>query len=136
MALTAAPVERRSWRSADDEILPEPTVHHTGSAPANPSQLPDKIQPPPAARLFCGCSCRIPRCRHWMGNSQTSTTLLAHRDLWRILQCPGVALFADGVLYSVCDSARRAGYRRRLGHTAEHDHRLVRKIQAPGSFRS
>src|SRR6202023_3102905 len=84
MALTAAPVERRSWRSADGEIFPGPTVHHTGSAPANPSQLPDKIQPPPAARLFFRCSFRISRCRHWVGNSQTGPTLLAHRDLWRI----------------------------------------------------
>src|SRR5258708_18898267 len=75
MALTAAPVERRSWRSADDEILPEPTVHHTGSAPANPSQLPDKIQPPPAARLFFGLSCRISRRCPWMGHFQNSTNL-------------------------------------------------------------
>jgi thiosulfate reductase cytochrome b subunit len=44
MALTAAPVERRSWHSADGAILPEPTVHRTGSTPANPSQFLDKIQ--------------------------------------------------------------------------------------------
>src|SRR6202035_4207917 len=84
MALTAAPVQRRSWRSADGAILPEPTVHHTGSAPSNPSQLPDKIQTSPAARLFHRSTCRILFCCHWMGNSQTGTTLLARCYLRRI----------------------------------------------------
>src|SRR5215471_7739902 len=46
MALTAAPVERHAWRSADGEILHGPALRHIGSPPANASQLPDKIQPP------------------------------------------------------------------------------------------
>src|SRR5262249_43632211 len=55
MALTAAPVERRAWRAGDGEILHGPALRDIGSAPANTSQLPDKIQPPSAARLLRRC---------------------------------------------------------------------------------
>src|SRR5712691_7485411 len=46
MALTPAPVERCSRRSADDQILLGLTLRNTGPAPANASRLSHKIQPP------------------------------------------------------------------------------------------
>ena len=107
-----------------------------GSNWINASRLSHKIQSPSAARLLCRCGCRLPRCRHWMGNSQTGATLLACSHLRRICQGPRLALLADVVLCSVCDSAYCVGYRRWLGHVAEHDHRLVHEIRALGGFRS
>src|SRR5258708_30565172 len=50
MALTSA--SRCSRRSADGQILPGPTLRHTGPAPAKESWLTHKIQPPSAARPF------------------------------------------------------------------------------------
>ena len=70
-----------------------------------------------------------------LGYSQAHATPLAGSALWRLQRRACLALLADVGLHPLRRAACDSGFRRRVGHAAQHDRRLVNKSEAVGGHR-
>ena len=70
-----------------------------------------------------------------MGDSQAHATPLAGSALWRVQRSACLAFLADVDLHPLRCAACDSGFRRRVGHTAQHDRGLVNKSEAVGVHR-
>lgn len=94
-----------------------------------PPRFQLQIQPAPATRVFFDSHRRFPVCCHRLGDSQTRTAFLGCIALRWIRPDSGLAFLADVPFHRVCRTPRLSGFRRRLGHAAQHDHRMVRQME-------
>ena len=99
------------------------------------SRFQHKVQRAPARSILLRSSGRFAFDRYRLGDSQAHAAPLAGSAFWKVQHGARLALLADVDLHPLRRAACDSGFRRRVGHTAQHDRRLVNKSEAVGGHR-